>query len=154
MNGGPRRIGPPVGGDLGLVHRLQQGALRAGRGAVDLVHQHDVGEDRPALEDELPRCALVDADAEDVAGQQVGRELDAAERAVDAPGDGPRENRLADAGHVLQQHVPAGQQGRQHLADGLALAQQDRLDVVLQRLQLGVIVHVYPRPATHGPRAL
>ena len=38
---------------LPLAHRLQQGALRARRGAVDLVGQHDVGEDRARAEDEL-----------------------------------------------------------------------------------------------------
>jgi hypothetical protein len=37
-------------GDLALLHRLQQRGLRLGRGAVDLVGQHDVGEDRPGEE--------------------------------------------------------------------------------------------------------
>ena len=37
-------------GDRPLLHRLEQGRLGLGRGPVDLVGQHQVGEDRPALE--------------------------------------------------------------------------------------------------------
>ena len=33
-------------GDLALLHRLEEGRLGLGRGAVDLVGQDDVGEDR------------------------------------------------------------------------------------------------------------
>ena len=44
------RVGQPVplaaDGHLPLLHRLEQGGLRLGRRAVDLVGQHDVGEDR------------------------------------------------------------------------------------------------------------
>jgi hypothetical protein len=43
-----------AGGDLALLHRLEQRGLRLGRGPVDLVGEHDVGEDRPALELEEP----------------------------------------------------------------------------------------------------
>ena len=42
-----------VDGDLALLHRLQQRRLGARRGAVDLVGQHDLGEDRPGPELEL-----------------------------------------------------------------------------------------------------
>ena len=60
-----------------------------GGGAVDLVGQDDVGEDRPAAEGEVPRLRLYTRDAEDVGGQQVGRELDAAELAARGRGPGP-----------------------------------------------------------------
>ena len=36
--------------DAMLLHRLEQRALRLGRGAVDLVGEHDVGEDRALAE--------------------------------------------------------------------------------------------------------
>ena len=55
--------------DLPFAHRFQQGRLRPRRGAVDLVGQHDVGEDRPAVKDELALLAVEDAAAQDVAGQ-------------------------------------------------------------------------------------
>ena len=42
-------------GDLRLLHRLEQRALGLGRRAVDLVAQHDVGEDRPLAQLKLAR---------------------------------------------------------------------------------------------------
>ena len=54
-----------------------------GRGAVDLVGQHDLGHDRAGAELEVAGLLVVDRDAGDVAGQQVGRELDALEAAAD-----------------------------------------------------------------------
>jgi hypothetical protein len=42
----------PSDGDAALLHRLEQGRLGLGRGAVDLVGEDDVGEDRARLEDE------------------------------------------------------------------------------------------------------
>ena len=92
-----QRMGLAVGRHLPLAHRLQQGALRARRGPVDLVGQHDVGEDRAGTEDELLRLAVVQAAAGDVGGQQVGRELDAMELAGQAAGDGLAHQRLAHA---------------------------------------------------------
>ena len=43
--------------DLALLHRLEQGALHLRRGAVDLVGQQQVGEDRPLVDAELVACA-------------------------------------------------------------------------------------------------
>ena len=43
-------------------------------------------------------------------GQQIRRELDPPERAAEASGDGLGEDRLAGAGHVLDQQVPLAQQ--------------------------------------------
>ena len=69
-----------------LLHRFQHGRLGARRGAVDLVGQDQVGEDRPGLEGEAPALvALGDhVGADDVGGHQVGRELDAAVAQVHA----------------------------------------------------------------------
>jgi hypothetical protein len=66
-------------GDLALGHHLEQRRLHLGGRPVDLVGQHEVGEDRAELDVEaLVRRRAVDAGADDVGGQQVGRELDAA----------------------------------------------------------------------------
>ncbi len=99
-----------VDGHLAVAHRLEQRALRARRRAIDLVGQHDVAEDRTARVDELAGLRVVDVAAGDVAGQQVGRELDARERGRDALGQRLADQRLAHAGHVLQQDVIGGQQ--------------------------------------------
>ena len=61
---------------------------------------------------EAPVAAVPDGDADDVGGQQVGRELDPAERAVDRAGQGLGQARLADAGHVLDQQVALGDQAQ------------------------------------------
>jgi hypothetical protein len=78
----------PAHGDRALLHRLEQRGLGLGRGAVDLVGQDEVGEDRARLELELRRPLLAsvldDVGADDVGGHQVGRELDAAEGQVQA----------------------------------------------------------------------
>jgi len=63
-------------------------AVGSRRGAVDLVGQDDVGEDGALLEDKLAGVAVVDANAQDIAGEHVRGELDAGEGAVDALGHG------------------------------------------------------------------
>ena len=45
------------------------------------------------------------------------------------------QQRLADAGHVLDKQVPLGQQGDESQTDDLGLAQKDAGDVVLQLRQ-------------------
>ena len=89
----------------------------------------------PFLEDELARRRVVDARPEDVGGEQVGRELDPPERAVDARGQGPRQERLADPGHVLDQDVPLGQERDHRELDDFGLAQDHRADVIQQPVQ-------------------
>ena len=111
-----------------LLHRLQQRRLRLRRGAVDLVGQHEVGEDRPGLE--LGSCAarrLLDEDvgADDVGGHQVGRELDAVELQSSDVGEGPHQHRLAEAGHAFQQRVAAGDRQISDCRDELVLADDD-----------------------------
>ena len=64
---------------LVFLHGLQQRRLGLGRGAVDLIGQDDVGEDRALAQHEVVLLAVEDVAAGDVAGQQVGRELDALE---------------------------------------------------------------------------
>ena len=51
------RVGLVADGDLPLLHRLEQRALHLGRRAVDLVGEHEVGEDGAELGGELARAA-------------------------------------------------------------------------------------------------
>ena len=110
-------------GDAVLLHRLEQRRLRLGRGAVDLVGQHEVAEDRSLLEAEAPLAALLhdDVRAEDVGRHQVGRELDAREVQVERLGQRAHQQRLAQAGHAFEQRVPAGDQADQRLPHELVL---------------------------------
>ena len=108
--------------DLVLLHRLEQRRLGLGRRAVDLVGEHEVGEDRARLEPEDAGAALLDEDvgAGDVGGHQVGRELDPVERAVDDVGDRAHEQRLAEAGHALEEDVAVREQPDERVPDELA----------------------------------
>ena len=123
---GPRQVvGAGVDGDLPLLHGLEQGGLGLGRGPVDLVGEHNLGHDGTGPELELQVLLVEDADAGHVAGQHVGRELDAAEGAADAAGDGAGQHGLAHAGHVLNQHVAFAQQCQDREADLFVLANDD-----------------------------
>ncbi len=46
----------PAGGDLPLLHRLEQGGLGLGRGSVDFVGQNKVGKNRSRHEAKLARA--------------------------------------------------------------------------------------------------
>ena len=104
--------------------------MRARRGAVDLIGQQHVGK-RGALQ-KLKLAALLveDRHAGDVVGQQVGGALEALETDAQAGGQRAGKHRLADAGHILQQHVPIAQQRYQQQLDHIALADDHTLDII------------------------
>ena len=154
MNGGASGWRRAVDRDLALLHRLEQRRLRLRGGPVDLVGQHDVGEQRSRLELEVLGGALVDAHADEVGGQQVGRELDALPRAVDRRGHRLGEAGLADPGHVLDDEVALGEQAHHRELDALLLAVQHLGDVrgdrVEQRREAGVAGSVAGWPGVRG----
>ena len=116
--------------DAALLHDLEQGGLRLRARAVDLVGEHDVREDRAGVELEHALLLVVHADAGDVAGQQIGRELDAGVRALHRLRHRAGERGLAGSGHVLEQHVAVAEHRRQHEFDDVALAEHRSLHVV------------------------
>ena len=73
---------------------------------------------------------VVDRVAGDVAGHQVGRELDAREAAVERLRQRAHQQRLAQAGHAFDQHVAAGEQRDQDLVEHLGLADEGLGDLV------------------------
>ena len=105
----------PLDRDLEFLHRFQQGGLRLGRGAVDLVGEQHLAEDRSLAQDELVGLAVEDVGAGDVARQQVRRELDALVLAAEDAGERLGERRLGDAGDAFDQDVPGGEQGDEQL---------------------------------------
>ncbi len=105
-----QREGGAADGDLVLLHRLQQRGLDLGRGAVDLVGQDDLGEERPLLDVEVLGLLVEDHGADQVGREQVGGELDPGERGVDDLGQRAHGERLGQPGHPLQQDVPAGEE--------------------------------------------
>ena len=150
------RIGGVADGHLPLLHRLQQRALHLRRGAVDLVGQDQVREDRTLLGGELARLLVVDQGPDDVRGQQVRRELDALKLGADHVGESLDGQGLGQAGHALQQDVAVGQQRNQqplqhpalahdHLA-GLAKDGVNKFRLLLHLLVDGLHVHGYLLP--------
>jgi hypothetical protein len=77
-------------GGLAFLHRFEHGALRLGAGPVDLVEQHDIGVHRPELGDEGVGGLVINLGADDVAGQQIGRALNAPKAALSGLGDDAR----------------------------------------------------------------
>jgi hypothetical protein len=104
-------------GHLSLLHGLEQGALRLGGGAVDLVRQNDVGEDRAGAQGERPVPRRQDVRARDVGREQIGRELDAAGAAAERRRERLHERGLGDAGHSLEQRMTASQQRHEDRVD-------------------------------------
>ena len=121
------RIGPPGGGDVILLHRLEQRRLRLGRRAVDLVGQDDLREDRALDEAEPPAPLLFveDLGAGDVGRHQIGRELDALEVEIEDVGERLDEQRLRQSGHAGDQAMAAGEERDEHLLDDFVLADDD-----------------------------
>ncbi len=99
----------PCDRDLPLLHRFEQGGLHLGRGAVDLVGEDDVREDRALLDLEVAGGLIEHWCPDDVRGQQVGRELDPSESGVDRFGQGPHHQCLGQTGKTFEQDVPSGQ---------------------------------------------
>ena len=83
--------------------------MHLGGGAVDLVGEDEVGENR-APDAELAAARVVDLGADDVGRQEVGRELDAAEAEAQTLRQRADGQRLGQAGHAFQQDVAAGEQ--------------------------------------------
>ena len=123
-----QRVRDAIHAHLLLFHGFQQGALRLGRGAVDLVGEDHLGEQRAGLKFETAVIAVEDRGADDVGRQQVAGELDAPERQAEDRRQAAREQRLADAGNVLDQQVPVGEQAGDGEADLVLLAKDDLAD--------------------------
>ena len=108
--------------DLAFVHGLEQRRLGFGSGAVDLVGQQDVGENRSALELKLLLDGGVDRDAKNVRRQHVAGELHSLKAAVDGPRQCLAERRLAHPRDAFDQQVSASQHRDQRQPDDVILA--------------------------------
>ena len=123
-------VGPGIHGDLLFLHGLQQARLGLGRGPVDLVGQDDAAHDRAGAELEFAGLLIVDGKAGDVRGHDVRGELDALRGAGDGAGQSRDQARFAHAGHVLDEHVAAADQGRDHQLHHAPFSDDHRFDVV------------------------
>ena len=125
----------PVDGHLTLGHRLEERRLGLRRRPVDLVHEHDVGEDRAGPKLEVPRPLVEYREPGDVRGLEIGGALDALrDRILDAAGDRPGEHGLRSSRNVLEEDVALARERGQDELDLVALPVNDGLDVVDQAI--------------------
>ena len=92
--------GLAAGGDGVLLHRLQERGLGFGWGAVDLVGEDDMGEERALNKAEGLATVGVffeDVGAGDIGGHEIGGELDATEGEVEGAGQGLDQRGLGQA---------------------------------------------------------
>ena len=119
-----------VHADLAFLHGFQQRALSTWCRPIDLIGQHQLGEDRPRMEGEATTGAVIDGGAGDVGGQHVAGELDALELQPQAACQRMGQGGLAYTGHVFQQQMSLGQQAGHCLAYLVFLAEDDTRDLI------------------------
>ena len=124
-----QRPGLAVHADLPLLHRLEQRRLCARRCPVQLVHQHDVREDRAGPEIPTPGVGHEDRHPRDVGREEVGVTLDPREVGAERGGERAGQHRLAHPGHVLNEEM-AAREGGHGGGDQCALAAEDNLPEV------------------------
>src|SRR5260370_19161469 len=122
-------MGLAVDGRLALFHGLEQGGLRLGAGAVDLVGEENLGKHRTWPEVEVVFLLVEGAHAGHIGREKIGCELDATESAVERAGQGFCEHRLADTRHVLDEKVPLAEEGDEAEPDFLFLVDDRAADV-------------------------
>ena len=129
--GGTRTVPRLAHRHLPLLHRFQQGRLRLGRGAIDLVGQHDVGEDRTRYELKSLFLPVKHGDADDVGRQEIARELNALERTVKRSGQAVRQRGFADARNIFEQKMATGQKADHRHLDDMGFSFDDQRNIVL-----------------------
>ena len=119
-------VGDPLDGHPVLLHRLEKRRLRLRGRAVDLVGEHDVGEDRPGPEGHPPptggRVLLEDLRPGDVRRHEVRRELDPREVEVEHLCHDVDDHRLGEPRHAEHEAVAADVEGEEHLLEDVPLA--------------------------------
>src|SRR6266516_2791403 len=125
--------------DRALLHAFEQGRLRLGGGAIDLVGQHDVREDGTWLkaEDTFTTCARLrlvadDGRPNDIGWHQVWRKLDARKFERQRIRQRAYKQRLPQSRHAFEQHVSAREQCQQQFTDDALLTDYDGAELLLQ----------------------
>ena len=113
-------------GPLVLLHGLEHRTLHLRRRTVDLVCQHDIGEDGASfLTVNSPLCWSYISVPTRSAGRRSGGELEALEAGVDDPGQRADGQRLGKAGHAFEQDVSVTEQADEQPFDHVTLSDDD-----------------------------
>jgi hypothetical protein len=84
------------------------------------------------LRRELTRARIVDQRADEICGEQVGRELQPLETSADAARERLNGERLRQPGHALEQDVAIREQADEQSIDQIFLPDDDAGDFILQ----------------------
>ena len=136
--------------DLALSHDLEERRLHLGGRTVDLVRQHEVGEDGAELDVEALRRLSIHPRPDDVRGEEIGRELDPGERPAECAGEGRHGERLSEPGNPLEQAVATGEQGHEHTLEDALLTDDHSLQLRHHLTQLHCVGHVGVRLGRQG----
>jgi hypothetical protein len=123
-------VGHAVDGDLSLFHRFQQRGLSLRGGTVDLVGEDELGNDGTGPVFEAVGLLVEYVDPGHIAGEEIGGELDALEGTAERTRDRLGQDRLADAGDVLDEDVTTAEQRHEHEEHLVPLTDHDSLDVI------------------------
>src|SRR5713226_6459230 len=118
-----------------LLHRLKQGGLGLGRRAVDLIGQHDVGEDGSPLEIEERFSQPIfgqDIGSGDVRGHEIGRKLNPGKAQIQDLAETAHHERLAQSGHPFQETVAAADERHKNMLDEIFVSDDSPAQLRLQ----------------------
>ena len=132
--------------DVLFLHRLQQRRLGLGRGAVDLVSQDEVGENRTVHKPETAASGIgIDFQhigAGDVRWHEVGRELNALVAQFQRARQGRYQQGFRQTGHADKQRMAATKDRHQHLFHHLVLADDDPAEFIFH-LTIDLMQFIY-----------
>ncbi len=112
-------------GHLMLLHCLKQSALHLGRSTVDLISQHEVGEDRTFLDLKVLVFLGIDHCTYHVGRQQIGCKLYPAEVSIHELRECLDGEGLCQARYALQQDVAVAEQRNEQRIDQMLLTDDD-----------------------------
>jgi hypothetical protein len=105
-----------------LLHRFKKCALGTGHGAIEFVDQKDVAKNRAGDKTEIVGSAIEDRQTGYIGGEEITGTLHPAEKEAGRARQGQSQGRLAEAGTIFQQQVPAAKQGNDRQLQGIVLA--------------------------------
>ena len=125
-----------IDADATSGHRLKQSALRARAGAIDLVGQQHLREQRSGLKTKIGFNRVEHIQAGEIRRQQITGETHPFEGKPKHPSQGFCQGRLTHARPVFDQQMATGQQTTERQTNLMLLAQQQPANGIHQRQKL------------------
>ena len=107
--------------------------MHLGRRTVDFIRQDQVGKNRTELGREFTATGIINQRADQIGGQQVGRELETLKASLNAGGHCFNGKRLGEAGNAFEEDVTVGEQAEQEPVHQIFLSDDDVTDLLAQR---------------------